>query len=110
MKELFSIFSRMLLVIALLNTLSAYAQFGDEVKLTAPDPTGGDRFGISIGVSGDTMVVGASQNRDGGKFGAAYVYVLREGVWTLQTKLLSPDTRPFGQSVAIHENTIVVGG
>jgi hypothetical protein len=107
MKVSFAGYSRVLLLCAL--SLPVHAEFGDEVKLTTPDASGGDRFGIWIDMSADTMVAGASENRDGPNFGAAYVYVLENGAWGLQTKLLSPDTRPFGRTVAIDGDTIVVG-
>src|SRR5688572_20828002 len=100
---------QLVLTAAVVLSTPIYAQFDDEIKLLAPDPTGGDRFGASVEISGDTMVVGAPQNREGANFGAAYVYVRENDAWALEAKLLSPDTRPFGQTVAIDGDTIVVG-
>jgi hypothetical protein len=46
-----------------------------EVKLTAGDAASGDEFGFSVAMSGDTIVVGARFDDDGGfSSGSAYVY------------------------------------
>jgi hypothetical protein len=45
-------------------------------------------------------------------FGAAYVFVRSGGAWSQQQKLLAADVRPgdeFGDSVALSEETLVVG-
>ncbi len=48
-----------------------------QAKLTAADAATGDRFGISVSVSGDTAVVGANQDDDAGaNSGSAYVFSL----------------------------------
>ncbi|EJK62351.1 hypothetical protein THAOC_17040 [Thalassiosira oceanica] len=74
-------------------------------------------YGISLSLAlqcyGDTIVVGASSDNDcGDDSGSAHVFV-RSGVkWTHQAKLLAPDGAKndyFGWSLAIHEDTIVVG-
>lgn len=45
-------------------------------KLTAADAAAYDRFGFSVGVSGDTVIVGAYWDDDGGSdSGSAYVFV-----------------------------------
>ena len=74
-----------------------------------------DRFGESVAISGDTIVVGAPYQ--GGPYalaesGAAYVFVRREGRWTEQAYLKASNGDPgdaFGESVAISGDTIVVG-
>ncbi len=49
--------------------------WGEVKKLTASDAQSGDRFGISVAMSGDTAVVGAAYEDAGGSdAGAAYVF------------------------------------
>ena len=95
-------------------------------KLTASDGTSNDQFGISVGISGNTIVVGAplatfNNTTDAAGAGAAYVFVEPAGGWndmTQTAKLTSSDGvagtdeivgDEFGESVAISGNTIVVG-
>lgn len=84
-----------------------------EAQLNAPDAAEGDRFGFSVGISGDTVVVGASSDSDLGHLaGAAYVYVRSGSSWTLQTRLIPSDARggfEFGWSVSVSGNTAIVG-
>jgi len=47
--------------------------WGEVVKLTASDAAAGDYFGVSVSISGDLAIVGASLNNDFGSFtGSAY--------------------------------------
>jgi len=87
-------------------------------KLTASDGTGGDYLGISVAVSGDTVVVGAAldDNAGGVDAGAVYVFVKPQGGWpdvkNEDFKLTVPDAgagRGFGGAVALKGNTLVVG-
>jgi hypothetical protein len=83
-------------------------------ELTALDGAANDLFGTSVAVNGNTIVVGASGHQVGSRAsqGAAYVYVLSGGTWTLQQELTAPDgaaNDAFGYSVAINGNTLVVG-
>lgn len=80
-------------------------------KLTASDGAGGDHFGISVAISGDTAVFGAY---GGGYYapGAAYVFVRSGGAWIEQQKLMASDGvmgNEFGRSVAVSGDTAVVG-
>lgn len=88
---------------------------------------GGDDFGFTVGISGDTIVVGSpgedssttginSTPNEGATFaGAANVFVRNGGVWTQQAYLkpaavgTSQVNDQFGYSVAVSGNTIVVG-
>ncbi len=83
-------------------------------KLTASDGAGGDEFGFSVAISGDTAIVGAYQDDTpgGNNAGSAYVFSRSAGVWTLQQKLTASDGAVldrFGWSVAISGNTAIVG-
>jgi hypothetical protein len=79
-------------------------------KLTAPDGAQWDRFGISVGISGENVVLGASGDGDrGSNSGSAYVYKV-DGAFA--AKLTAPDgagNERFGQRVAISGEKIVVG-
>jgi FG-GAP repeat len=85
----------------------------EQAKLTASDGAAADNLGISVAVSGDTVVVGAWLD-DGGK-GSAYVFVKPGGGWASGTetaKLTASDRASsdwFGSSVAVSGDTVVVG-
>ena len=84
--------------------------------LNNPDPAANDGFGVSVSISGNIVVVGASGDDTGAqKAGAAYVYELDPDNLTqstLMVTLLNPDADAddeFGLSVAVSGNTVVVG-
>lgn len=81
-----------------------------QAELTAADGGAPDFFGISVGVSGSTAIVGAYNKNS--HVGAAEVFMGSGGTWTHQAELtasdgVSPDF--FGFSVAISGSTAVVG-
>jgi hypothetical protein len=86
-------------------------------KLTASDAGDGDRFGYSVSISDDTIVVGApwEQGSAGYDRGSAYIFTRNEGGadnWGQVAKLLASDEQSyayFGYSVAISGDTVVVG-
>ncbi|MBK8090668.1 MAG: choice-of-anchor D domain-containing protein [Verrucomicrobiaceae bacterium] len=90
----------------------------------------GDRFGYSVAVAGDTVVVGAwgedsstmgvqagagTPNENAADAGAAYIFVRSAGVWTQQAYLkpaavgTTQAFDKFGYSVAVAGDTVVVG-
>ncbi len=78
-------------------------------KLLASDAAAGALFGISVAISGETVVVGAPGDDSRG---SAYVFARNGGVWSQQQKLLASDAAAgdaFGESVAISGETVVVG-
>jgi FG-GAP repeat len=86
----------------------------EEQKLTAGDAATRDFFGRSVAVNGDTVVVGATGDDDGGQSsGSAYVFTRSGTTWTQQTKLTAEldagGGDQFGNSAAIDGNTVVVG-
>jgi hypothetical protein len=90
----------------------------EQFKLLAPDAAGGDRFGISAGISGDYAIVGANTNDDGGwdfsSSGSAYIFhrTAVTNTWDAGTKILAPDIAKgdqFGDSVAISGDYAIVG-
>ena len=80
-------------------------------KLTASDGAAGDRFGRSVAMFGNTVIVGARQDADNGLFsGSAYLFNTTTG--TQIAKLTASDGTEgdiFGSSVAIFGNTAIVG-
>src|SRR6266403_1180164 len=88
--------------------------WGQVKELTASDGIGGDQFGISVAIDGDTLVVGAwAINLATG--GAAYIFERNQnGVegWGEVQKLIANDAAAhdqFGSSVGIDGDTVVVG-
>ena len=99
---------------------SAYIFFREGVtwkkqaKLIASDLAGGDAFGESVFLHGNTAVVGANgHTHSGARFaGAAYVFVRSGDRWTEKAKLVAADAAKadrFGSSVSMSGKTIVVG-
>ena len=111
------------------------SDWSQAAKLTASDGAAGDQFGWSVGVEGDTIVVGAYRDEDeddgddvGDDKGSAYVFIEPSGGWansddsianrTESAKLTAPDRDQsrdggkhdlFGVSVAVDGDTVVVG-
>ena len=75
-------------------------------KLASGENTG-DKFGISVSVSGDYAIVGA----DGyDPEGAAYIFKRVNNSWDVTAKLNPTDVHdPFGNSVSISEDYAIVG-
>ena len=87
----------------------------------------GDRFGASVSVSGDTVIVGAPRedgsatgvnglpDENADESGAAYVFTRSAGVWTQQAYLkpatvgTTQATDRFGTSVAVSGDAAMVG-
>lgn len=91
-------------------------------RLVSPDRAANDRFGNSISISGDTLVIGAPNNsfdangaNQVDQAGAVYVYVLSGGTWSLQQKIIAQGVNgrvqgdSFGTSVNIDGNRLVIG-
>lgn len=79
-------------------------------RLSAFDATNGDNFGISVSVSGDSLLVGAAGK--GSNRGQAYVFRFVDGSWSSQGALAAPDGAAgdfFGWSVALDGNVALVG-
>jgi hypothetical protein len=106
--------------------------WAQQAYLKASNTDAGDNFGTSVAVSGDTVVVGASNEHSNAtgvngdqsdnsaiEAGAAYVFVRSGTNWTQQAYLKASNTDgvlpneefgdEFGNSVAVSGDTIVVG-
>ena len=86
--------------------------WSQQAFLKADNAARDDQFGISIGISEDTIVVGANQeDTTEGNSGAAYIFVRSETEWSQQA-LLKADVLgvadQFGLSVAISGDRVAV--
>ena len=78
--------------------------------LPTPRQSGTDEYGISVAISGDTIVVGGLADDKGLNQGSAYVFRRSGADWTQQARLLGPRSQGgFGYSVAISGDTLVGG-
>jgi hypothetical protein len=99
---------------AYIFTRDSSGVWSQQQKLTASDGAADDRFGWSVAVDGDTVVIGKeSWDFFAPPPGAAYVFTRDSaGVWSEQQKLTAYDGEAgdyFGQSVALSLDTIVIG-
>jgi hypothetical protein len=107
-----------------INTGAAYifirsgSTWTQQTKLTAFDGVTGDEFGYSVSISsdGNTVIVGAHRDSDGGAdSGSVYVFSRSGSDWTQQAKLTASEDAAandhFGYSVSISSdgNTAIVG-
>ena len=99
--------------------------WSQQAYLKASNTEANDYFGVSVAVSGDTVVVGAydeASNATGvngnqadnsaHQAGAAYVFVRNGTTWSQQAYLKASNTDAvdeFGTSVAVSGDTVVVG-
>lgn len=113
---------RKLLIVgfAFLAVFNVKAQTVNEIqKIISSDRQKDDRFGQSIDVDGDYIVVGAPlENHDAvggankGDAGAAYIFKNNGGTWVQIQKIVASDRNnndQFGSSVAISGEYLVVG-
>jgi len=88
-------------------------------KLVAPVQHSNDRFGVSVAIDGNTIVVGA-QHEDEDEdetdqklnAGSAYIYTRVNDDWGFYQKIVASDrdvNDNFGYSVGIHNTHIIIG-
>ncbi|MEO8611238.1 MAG: hypothetical protein ABI690_25300 [Chloroflexota bacterium] len=84
-----------------------------QAKITAPDDDANDRFGTSVAISVDTVLVGApGDNEAAAGAGAAYIFTRTGSDWSIQQKLLANDLvagSTFGTAVDLYADTAVIG-
>ena len=96
-----------------------------QAYIKASNPEANDRFGSSVAISGNTMVVGVpgedsnatgvngdQTNNLAPDSGAVYVFIRTGNTWSQQAYIKASNTGTgdwFGQSVAISGDTLVVG-
>jgi hypothetical protein len=85
----------------------------EETKLTGSDAAEPDYSGVSVSISGETVVLGARYNDDAGTdSGSAYVFRYNGSSWAEEAKLTASDAAAddlFGYSVSISGDTLLVG-
>jgi drug/metabolite transporter superfamily protein YnfA len=100
------------------------SSWSQQAYLKASNAGKNDRFGSSISIDGDTIVVGAAQetsnatgvngdesNNTVGRAGAAYVFVRQGNSWTQQAYLKPSNTGfsdHFGSTVAVYGDILAV--
>ncbi|MCP4121756.1 MAG: hypothetical protein GY751_08375, partial [Bacteroidetes bacterium] len=88
-------------------------------KIVSADRLGNDRFGTSVAIAGDRILVGAeteSQDENGNntmsQAGSAYIFKYGNGTWVQEQKIVASDRQSvdrFGKSVDISDNVLIVG-
>jgi uncharacterized protein (DUF2345 family) len=99
------------------RNLSGTNRWGFVKKLTAADGTTNDQFGASIAISGDTLLVGAANDRIGSNVGQGSAYLFERGLggsngWAQVVKLTAPggtSNEAFGSAATIASDTVVIG-
>jgi len=107
------------------NLSTAAPSFKQQAYLKASNTGAGDAFGRFIAISGNTLVVGASDENsgatgvDGPEYdnsavdsGAVYVFIRTASGWHQQAYIKASNTEAndrFGRSVAISGDTLVIG-
>ena len=81
-----------------------------EVKIQASDGVATDRFGVSVDVSGNYIIVGAwGDDDDGSTSGSAYIYNLDGTNERKVTASNAGEFDRFGYAVAVDANVAIVG-
>ena len=88
--------------------------WSQQAELTASDGAAYDQFGLSVGVSGSSAVVGANQHNVGSnsKQGAAYLFAQSGNSWSQQQEFTASDgaaNDQFGNSVAVSGSIVLAG-
>lgn len=88
--------------------------WAQQARLNAPDPQPNDHFGVSIAMSGQSIVIGASFHNDFGATnnGSIYVFDFTAIGWQLAAKITPRDltnNSHFGQAVALDGSTLIAG-
>lgn len=88
--------------------------WNQQAKLTAADGVAEDEFGHRVALDGDTALIGAHEDDIGGNpdQGSVYVFVRSGNSWSQQSKLTAADGASgdrFGESVALHDDTALIG-
>jgi len=95
--------------------IRAGTSWNQQAKLVAAGAEADDRFGQSVGLFGDTAVVGApyvDQVLGDNNTGAVYVFIRSGASWSQQAMLTASDAAAndeLGDAVALDGNTVVVG-
>ena len=86
----------------------------EQAHVFASDGGFADQFGVSVALSGETILIGANEDdtAGGANAGSAYVFVRNGTSWIQRAHLFAPDGSTgdvFGSSVALDGNSALVG-
>jgi hypothetical protein len=85
----------------------------EQAKIGPSDGEADDRFGATVSLDGDTVLVSSTNDDDNGETsGAAYVFERSGGSWSQQAKLVASDASAydaFGSGVSLEGDTAVIG-
>ena len=88
-------------------------EWGKQEKFKGNDSKAKDRFGNSVSISGDLLVVGAPFHDGSAEdAGAAYIFERKNNLWKQAAKLIHGDPEVgdrFGWDVAIDKDVVIVG-
>ncbi|NNL21187.1 MAG: T9SS type A sorting domain-containing protein [Ignavibacteriaceae bacterium] len=88
-------------------------EWTQQAKILSSDISSGDKFGFSVSLSGDYVIVGAvSSFHQTHMTGAAYVFQRQDTLWVEEVKLVDSSavtTIAFGFSVSLLNNYALVG-
>ena len=97
--------------------------WGQQAYIKASNAEGGDAFGISVSLDGDTLAVGAASedsattgaqgDNSASDSGAVYVFTRNNGVWSQQAYIKASNAEggdAFGFSISLFGDTLAVGG
>ena len=85
----------------------------EQAELTGLDSMPEDRFGFSIALRGDRMIIGAPDNSEAASgAGAVYIFERSDGAWNQVAKVVPSDAAPlddFGSTLSVNGDRILVG-
>ncbi len=86
------------------------SSWNEQAYIKASNASGGDLFGTSVSLSGETLAVGA--HIEGSASGAVYVFTRNETTWSEQAYIKASNAGAgdrFGNSVSLSGDTLAVG-
>ena len=97
---------------------TGWVDAAQDAKLLPSDPDNEDKYGYSVSISNDKVLVGAPQNNEKQSlFGAVYAFTKTSGAWSditqtekLQAVFSAGAGGFYGNAVAVDGNYAVVGG
>jgi hypothetical protein len=86
----------------------------EQAKIVASDAGANDEFGVSVAISGDTVLVGAARddNTAGIDAGSVYVFSRKVSSWSEQARLVASNATKgkfFGNAIAMSGAAAVIG-